>query len=155
MLEKDNDEYYMYKALLEAHKACNIGEVPIGCVIVKENIIISKAYNLKELRNDCTAHAEILAIRKASKRLGWRLTDCDIFVTVEPCPMCMGAIIQSRINRVIFGVADSKAGAVGSVLDLTEYQFNHKVKVKSGILEKECIDIMQSFFKKIRKDKSK
>jgi len=151
MLEKHNDEYYMREALKEAVKAYNRGEVPIGCVIVKDNKIISRAYNLKEKNNDCTAHAEILAIRKASKKLGWRLTDCDIYITVEPCPMCIGAIIQCRINRVAFGTFDPKAGAVGSVLDLTEYELNHKVEVASGILKDECEKIIKIFFKELRK----
>lgn len=143
----------MNEALKEAKKAYAIGEVPIGCVIVKEGMIISRDYNKKEKNNDVTAHAEILAIRKASKKLGWRLTGCDIFVTVEPCPMCTSAIIQSRIKRVVFGTSEPKWGACGSKLDLSEIDFNHRVKIEQGILKEECKKIIEGFFKEQRANK--
>lgn len=145
-------EYYMKEALKEAQKAYKKEEVPIGCVVVKEGKIIARAHNIKEIKNDATCHAEILAIIKTSKKLGkWRLRDCDMYVTLEPCPMCAGAIIQSRIGRLIFGAFDEKAGAVGSKLNLLkDYTFNHEVEVFSGILENECKEILKKFFKELR-----
>ncbi len=151
----NSDEYYMQEALKEAKKAYRIDEVPIGCVIVKEGIIISRGYNKKEKSNDVTAHAEILAIRKASKKLGWRLADCDIFITVEPCPMCMSAIIQSRIRRVIYGASEPKWGACGSKIDLADVDFNHKAEIKKGVLEVPSKELVQQFFKRQRINKSK
>ena len=141
---------HMREALKEAKKAYEKGEVPIGCVIVKDGIIVSRAHNLKEKNNDATAHAEMLAIKKASKKLGWRLTDCDIYVTLEPCPMCAGAIIQGRLSRLIFGAMDTKAGAVGSKLNLMDIEFNHNVEVINGILEEDCAGILKGFFKGLR-----
>lgn len=146
-------DYYMKEALKEAKKAYNKGEIPIGCVIIKDDKIIARAHNLKEVSNDATCHAELLAIKKASKKLGWRLSDCDMFVTLEPCPMCAGAIVQSRIKRLIFGARDEKGGAVGSKLNLFEYKFNHIVEVIEGVLNKECRQILKDFFMEIRDKK--
>ena len=133
-------EKFMKKALQEAKKAYNKLEVPVGCIIVKNGEIIAKAHNLKETKYDTTKHAEILAIQKASKKLqSWRLIDCEMYVTLEPCPMCAGAIINSRIKKIYYGAKDEKTGAIGSVLNLLEdYKFNHKVEVESSILENEC-----------------
>lgn len=149
------EELYMKEALKEAKKAFLKDEVPIGAVIVKNGKIIARAHNLKELRKDTTCHAEILAIKKASKKLNnWRLEDCDLYVTLEPCSMCAGAIIHSRIKRIFIGTMDEKTGACGSVLNLLEdYKFNHKVEVNKYILEEQCEEILKKFFKKLRKAK--
>ena len=148
-------EKFMKAALKEAQKAYEKEEVPIGVVIVKDDKIIAKAHNLKEIKKDTTEHAEIIAIKKASKKLdSWRLTDCEMYTTLEPCPMCAGAIIQARIKKVYIGTMDEKTGACGSVLNLFEYNFNHKVQLETGILmEKESKEILQDFFKKLRKKK--
>ena len=146
---------YMKHALKEAQKAYIKGEVPVGTVIVKAGKIIARAHNLREKNNDPTAHAEILAIKKAAKKLGgWRLTGCDMYVTLEPCAMCAGAIIHSRIARLYLGAMDSKAGAAGSILNLfSEDRFNHSVEIESGIMEQECSEILKNFFKSLRKNK--
>lgn len=148
-------EYFMKQALKEAEKALKKLEVPVGAIIVKDNKIISRAYNLKEIKKDTTYHAEIEAIKKASKKLNsWRLNDCEMYVTLEPCAMCAGAIINSRIKKLYFGTSDEKTGACGSVLNLLEdYKFNHKVIVEKGILQKECEKILKDFFKDLRKSK--
>ena len=145
----------MKLALKEAKKAYDKGEVPVGAVIVKDGNVISKAYNLKEIKHDTTNHAEILAIKKASKKLGsWRLIDCEMYVTLEPCSMCAGALIQSRIKKVYIGAMDYKTGACGSVLNLLEdYSFNHKVEIETGVMEKECTNILKDFFKELRANK--
>lgn len=141
----------MKQALKEAQKAYQKEEVPVGAVIVKDEQIIARAHNLKEKSVDSTKHAEIIAIQKASKKLGtWRLSDCEMYVTLEPCSMCTGAIIGARLKKIYIGALDSKTGACGSVLNLTEYKFNHKVEVEKGILAEECEYIMKSFFKKLR-----
>jgi len=152
---KENSEKFMKEALKEAKKAYKKLEVPVGAVIVKDGKIIARAYNQKECKNDTTNHAEILAIKKASKKLNsWRLIDCDMFVTLEPCSMCAGALIQSRIRKVYIGAPDLKTGACGSVLNLLEdYTFNHKVEVENGILKNECESILKSFFKELRQSK--
>ena len=149
------EEKYMKEALKEAQKAFDKWEVPVGCVIVKDGKIIARAHNIKELSNDTTKHAEILAIQKASKKLGaWRLLDCDMYVTLEPCSMCAGAIINSRISNLYYGASDEKTGAVGSVLNLSDdYTFNHKVNYEKGILKDECENILKSFFKELRQKK--
>ena len=146
---------FMKSALKEAQKAYDKLEVPVGCVIVKDGKIIARAHNLKETKTDTTKHAEILAIQKASKKLkSWRLLDCDMYVTLEPCSMCTGAIINSRIRKVYYGAHDQKTGAIGSVLNLLEdYTFNHKVEYEAGILEQECEKILKEFFKELRKTK--
>lgn len=151
-----NPEYYMEQALKEAQKAYKKLEVPVGAIIVKDGEIIAKAHNQKETKTDTTKHAEILAIQKASKKLkSWRLIDCEMYVTLEPCSMCAGAIINSRIKKVYIGAMDEKTGAVGSVLNLFEdYTFNHKVEAQKGIREEDCQEILKRFFKELRKIKN-
>ena len=148
-------EKFMKAALKEAQKAYEKEEVPIGVVIVKDDKIIAKAHNLKEIKKDTTEHAEIISIKKASKKLdSWRLTDCEMYTTLEPCPMCAGAIIQARIKKVYIGTMDEKTGACGSVLNLfKDHKFNHTVELEYGIMEKESKEILQDFFKKLRKKK--
>lgn len=149
-------EFFMKEALKEAKKAYDKWEIPVGCVIVKDGKIVARGHNLKELRKDTTKHAEIIAIQKASKKLeSWRLIDCDMYVTLEPCPMCAGAIINSRLRKVYIGAMDLKTGAAGSVLNLFEdYTFNHKVDVEKGVMKDECEMIIKSFFRDLRKLKS-
>ena len=143
---------YMKIALEEAQKAYDELEVPIGAVIVCDNKIVAKAYNKREQTNKATGHAEILAIEKANETLNsWRLDSCTMYVTIEPCPMCAGAIIQSRIKEVIYGAKDHKTGSHESVVDLFDKPFNHQVKVSSGIMEQECSEILSKFFKELRK----
>lgn len=154
-MEEGNMEeknYYMNQALKEAEKAYQKLEVPVGAVIVKDGKIIARAHNQKETKTDTTKHAEILAIQKASKKLkSWRLIDCEMYVTLEPCSMCAGAMINSRIKKVYIGAMDEKTGAVGSVLNLFEdYTFNHRVEVETGIMEKECQETLKRFFKELR-----
>lgn len=149
-------EKYMKEALKEALKAYDKEEVPVGAVIIKDGKVIARGYNSKEEKNNTIKHAEIIAIEKASKKLSnWRLEDCDMYVTLEPCPMCAGAIINSRIRKVYIGTLDEKTGACGSVLNLFEYPFNHKVDTESGILEKECKELLQKFFRELRDKKKK
>ena len=150
MVEKH--EHYMHEALIEARKAYKLDEVPVGAIIVKNDIIIARAHNLKETKNDATAHAEILAIKMAEEALGvWRLTGCSIYVTLEPCAMCAGAIINSRLNDLYFGAYDPKAGCCGSVLNVTENGlFNHNAFVLGGILEADCSKILSEYFKEKR-----
>lgn len=148
-------EKFMWEALKEAQKAYDKGEVPVGAVIVKDNKIIARAHNQKEIKQDTTRHAEILAIQKASKTLqAWRLLDCEMYVTLEPCAMCAGALIQSRIQKVYIGTADEKTGACGTVLNLLEdFAFNHKVEVEKYVLQEECETILKQFFKELRQQK--
>ena len=148
-------EKFMKEALKEAQKAYDKEEVPIGAVIVRDGKIVARAYNLKETKTDTTEHAEIRAIKKASKKIGaWRLSDCELYTTLEPCPMCAGAIIQARIKKVYIGTMDEKTGACGSVLNLfKDHKFNHKVEVEYDILKDECKDILQNVFKDLRKKK--
>lgn len=149
------EEKFMKAALKEAKKAYDKLEVPVGAVIVKDRKIIARAHNLKETKNDTTKHAEILAIQKASKKLNsWRLIDCEMYVTLEPCSMCAGALINSRIKKVYIGASDPKTGAVGSVFNLLEdYTFNHKVEYEKGVMQEECENILKEFFKELRKIK--
>jgi predicted amino acid racemase/tRNA(Arg) A34 adenosine deaminase TadA len=151
------DEVFMKEALSEAYKAYEIKEVPIGAVIVKDGEIIGRGFNQKESLKDATLHSEITAIKDACNNLGgWRLPDCTMYVTLEPCPMCAGAIVNSRIERLVIGVKDLKSGACGSVLDITNNQrLNHQPEVKFGVLEEECKNILQDFFSKLRKDKKR
>ncbi|MDI3547276.1 MAG: tRNA(adenine34) deaminase [Halanaerobiales bacterium] len=152
--DNKTDEDYMRLALVEAKKALALEEVPIGAVVVCAGEVVGKGYNLKEKDNDPTAHAEIIALRDAAKNLSsWRLDGCQLYVTIEPCPMCAGAIIQARIERLIYGADDPKAGATGSLYNLVEDErFNHQVaEVKGGVLAEECRDLMKSFFSKLRK----
>ena len=153
----EDKEKFMKEALKEAKKAYNKLEVPIGAVIVKDGKIISRAHNLKETKKDTTKHAEILAIEKASKKLqAWRLLDCEMYVTLEPCSMCAGAMINARIKKLYIGALDEKTGAAGSVFNLFEdYKFNHDVKVEQGIMKEECEKILKDFFRDLRKLKSK
>lgn len=151
------DNNFMKEAIKEAKKAYQKEEVPVGAVIVKDGKIISRGYNVKELKKDTTKHAEIIAIQKASKKLNsWRLEDCTMYVTLEPCSMCAGAIIQARLKKVVIGTMDEKTGACGSVLNLLEdYKFNHKVEIEKGIMETECKKILQQFFRELRIKKKK
>ncbi len=150
-----NDERWMKEALKQAYKAMEYDEVPIGCVIVKNQKIIARAYNKREMKQCSTAHAEILAIEKACKKLGtWRLEDCELYVTLEPCSMCSGAIIQSRLKRVIFGAYDPKGGFMGSNLNITQVKgLNHYPLVEGGLLKDECAKLLKDFFKAKRKKK--
>ena len=149
------EEKFMLEALKEAKKAYAKDEVPVGAVIVKDGKIIARGHNLKELKCDTTKHAEIISIQKASKKLqSWRLIDCEMYVTLEPCAMCAGAMIQSRISKLYFGASDLKTGAVGSVLNLLEdYKFNHQVEFQGGILKNECENKFKQFFKELRNRK--
>lgn len=142
----------MKEALKEARKALKIQEVPVGAVIVKDGKIIAKAHNEKETKKNSICHAEILAIQKACKKLdSWRLIDCEMYVTLEPCPMCAGALINSRIKKLYIGTSDEKTGACGSVLNLLEdYKFNHKIKVEKYVLREESEDLLKDFFKFLR-----
>jgi len=146
------DEWYMRQALKEAAKAYRKEEIPVGAVIVRDGKIIARGHNEKEIKNDSTLHAEMTAIRKASRKLSsWRLNDCDMYVTLEPCAMCAGALIQARIRRLVIGAPDPKAGAVGSVMNiLAEERFNHRVEVVHGVLEEECASILKEFFRELR-----
>lgn len=148
-------EKFMKEALKQAQKAYEKEEIPVGAVIVKNHKIIARAYNEKEDKQDSTKHAEILAIQKASKKLKtWRLTDCEMYVTLEPCSMCAGALIQARIKKVYIGTMDEKTGACGSVLNLLEdYKFNHKVEVEKGILKDDCEKMLKEFFVILREYK--
>ncbi len=147
-------EEYMQAALSLAREAGEQGEVPVGAIIVRDHEIIAQARNEKELRGDATAHAEILALQRAAEQLGrWRLSDATMYVTLEPCSMCAGAMIQARLGRLVFGAYDPKAGAAGSVLDILDHPgLNHQVKVKSGVLAEECSQVLKEFFNSIRKD---
>lgn len=147
-----NHEYYMKMALREAKKAYRLGEVPIGCVIVYENKIIGRGYNRRNTDKSTLAHAEISAIKKASKVIGdWRLEDCTLYVTLEPCQMCSGAIVQARIANVVMGCMNPKAGCAGSILNILDMpQFNHQVHTINGILEEECSQMLTTFFKELR-----
>ncbi|MBQ1988804.1 MAG: nucleoside deaminase [Clostridia bacterium] len=141
----------MYEALLEAKKAAEENEVPVGAVIVKDGEIIARGRNMREKKQNPLSHAEIEAINEASKKLNsWHLDDCELYVTLEPCPMCTGAIINSRIKTVIFGAYDLKAGCMDSVINLCDYPFNHKVEIYGGICEEECAKILSDFFEKLR-----
>ena len=153
MEKEKTHEYYMKQALKEAEKAYKKLEVPVGAIIVKNGKIIARAHNQKEEKKDTTKHAEILAIQKASKKLqSWRLIDCEMYITLEPCSMCAGAIINSRIKKIYIGANDEKTGAAGSVLNLfNDYKFNHKVEVEKELLKKECEKILKDFFKELRK----
>ncbi|MEL0539247.1 tRNA adenosine(34) deaminase TadA [Staphylococcus debuckii] len=150
------DENYMKFALEEAAKAERIGEVPIGAVIVKDGEVIARAHNLRETAQQPTAHAEHIAIERAAEAVGsWRLEDCTLYVTLEPCVMCSGAIVMSRIPRVVYGAADPKGGCSGSLMDLLqEPRFNHRAEVVRGVLEEECSQVLKHFFKQLR-DKKK
>lgn len=149
------DEKYMKEALRQAKKAEALLEVPIGCVIVQNDKIIARGYNRRNTEKNTLSHAELNAIRKASKKTGdWRLEDCTMYITLEPCQMCAGAIVQARMGRVVIGAMNPKAGCAGSILNLLEMpEFNHQVNVERGVLEEECSAMLSEFFKKLRKQK--
>ena len=151
MAEHDQ-EYYMKEAIRQAKKAAAIGEVPIGCVIVYEGVIIARGYNRRKTDKNTLAHAELQAIRRASKKLGdWRLEGCTMYVTLEPCQMCAGALVQARITEVVIGCKNPKAGCGGSILNLLEMkEFNHQVKVTRGVMEETCSNLLKDFFKELR-----
>ena len=149
------DEKYMKAALREAKKAYKLDEVPIGCVIVQNDKIIARGYNRRNTDKNTLAHAEIAAIKKASKKTGdWRLEDCTMYVTLEPCQMCAGAIVQSRLGKVVIGSMNPKAGCAGSVINLLQMkQFNHQVEMLTGVLEEECSTMLSGFFQELREKK--
>lgn len=148
----NTDEKYMKEALKQAKRAYRLGEVPIGCVIVYQDQIIGRGYNKRNTKKTTLAHAELVAIEKASKTMGdWRLEECTMYITLEPCQMCSGAIVQARIKRVVVGTMNPKAGCAGSILNLLQMEeFNHQVELTTGILENECTDVLQQFFKELR-----
>ena len=152
MRKLSEDERYMRQAITLAKKAAANGDVPIGCVIVYEGKVIARGYNRRNVDKTTLAHAEIMAIKKASKVLGdWRLEDCTMYVTLEPCQMCAGAIVQSRMKKVVIGCMNPKAGCAGSVLNLLQMQeFNHQVELERGVLEEACSEILSRFFKELR-----
>lgn len=149
------DIMYMKEALKQAKKADKINEVPIGCVIVHEGKIIARAYNRRNTDKNTLAHAEILAIKKASKVMGdWRLEDCTMYITLEPCQMCAGAIVQARIKKVVVGSMNPKAGCAGSIINLLQMEeFNHQVELVTGVMEEECTTMLKQFFKRLREEK--
>lgn len=156
MEEKYKEEKYMKEAIKQAKKAEAIGETPIGAVIVRNGEIISRGYNKRETKKNALLHAEVIAINKACKKLGgWRLPGCEMYVTLEPCPMCAGAIINSRIEKLYFGAYDKKSGCGGSVINLFQKgMFNHNVDVTGGIMESKCAEILTNFFRELRKNKN-
>src|SRR4029450_593211 len=154
MIELRGDEYFMGEALRLAKKAIEADEVPVGAVIVRAGKVIARAHNQVELLKDETAHAEMLALTEAEAAVGdWRLTDCDLYVTKEPCSMCAGAVVHTRIRRVIFGCPDPSAGAAGSMMNLLQMPtLNHRCAITSGVLQKECAAMLQDFFRKRREE---
>ncbi len=151
------DEKYMKAAIKQAKKAAAVGDVPIGCVIVFENRIIARGYNKRNAKKTTLAHAELLAIEKASKKIDdWRLEECTMYITLEPCQMCAGAIVQARIPRVVVGAMNKKAGCAGSIINLFQIPaFNHQVEFEKGVLEEECSALLSDFFKELRSEKKK
>ncbi|MBD2863569.1 tRNA adenosine(34) deaminase TadA [Paenibacillus oceani] len=149
---EDNHELWMEEAIKEAKKAEELKEVPIGAVIVKEGRIIARGHNLRETTHDPTAHAEMIAIREASEVLGaWRLLDCTLYVTLEPCPMCAGAIVQARVKTVVYGTPDPKAGCAGTLMNLLqEERFNHRTELVDGVLRERCAGLLTDFFRSLR-----
>ena len=156
-MKMTQDEKYMKAAIREAKKAYALDEVPIGCVIVQDGTIIARGYNRRNTEGNTLAHAELTAIKKASKKTGdWRLEDCTMYVTLEPCQMCSGAIVQSRMTRVVVGCMNPKAGCAGSILNLLDMpEFNHQVELTTGVMEEECSQMMKSFFKELREARKK
>jgi len=152
----DKDEYFMNYAITLAEKAYDLGEVPVGAVLVRKDKVISEGYNLRENGKCALRHAEIDVIRRGCASLGgWRLPGCTLYVTLEPCPMCAGAIVNSRIERVVFGAYDARSGAFGSMINLNSYPLNHKPEIVGGVLEAECSALMRRFFEKLRKKREK
>ena len=156
-LREKEDRKFMRQALTQAKKAAAIDEVPIGCVIVCDGKVIARGYNRRNIESSVLGHAELAAMKKASKKLGdWRLEGCTMYVTLEPCQMCAGAIVQSRMRRVIIGSMNPKAGCAGSVLNLLQMQqFNHQVEITSGVLEETCSSMLSAFFRELRQRKKK
>ncbi len=151
-MASEDDNRFMEYAILLGEKAAALGEVPVGAVVVKDNEIIGEGYNLRETGKNPLTHAEMIAIHYACEKLGgWRLSGCTLYVTLEPCPMCAGAIVNSRIDRVVFGAPDPKAGCCGSVINLFALPFNHRPALSAGVLEEECRVLLQQFFKQLRK----
>ena len=157
MEQNKAQEIFMKEALKEAKKAYDKLEVPVGAIIVKDGKVIARAHNVKEEKKDTTKHAEIIVISKASKKLeSWRLMDCEMYVTLEPCSMCAGALINARIKKVYIGTMDEKTGACGSVFNLLkDYTFNHTVEIETGILQEDCESMLKNFFRELRKSKKK
>lgn len=152
----NSDEKFMRLALVQAHLAYQIGEVPVGAVVVKNGQVVGTGYNRRETDKNAVAHAELLAINDACKNLGgWRLWECELYVTLEPCPMCAGAIINSRIKRLVYGASDKKAGSVESIVKMFDLPYNHKPPYTAGVLEEECSQILKNFFKEMRSRKSR
>ncbi|WP_132254151.1 tRNA adenosine(34) deaminase TadA [Natranaerovirga pectinivora] len=153
----NDDMYYMNEALEEAKKAFDIKEVPIGCIIVYKDQVIGRGYNMRNTKKSTLAHAELLAIAEASEFLkDWRLEECEMYITLEPCPMCAGAIVQARIPKVIIGANNLKSGSAGSIINILGIeQFNHQVDIVKGVLEEECSDLLREFFKELRKNKTR
>ena len=151
------DEKYMAQAVRQAEKAYALAEVPIGCVIIYEGKIIGRGYNRRNTDKNTLAHAELNAIQEASRELGdWRLDGCTMYVTLEPCQMCVGAIVQSRIKKVVMGCRNPKAGCAGSILNLLQVpEFNHQVEIEEGVLGQQCSDMLKNFFRKLRGEKAK
>lgn len=151
-----DDKFYMKAAIKRAKTAYKDWETPIGAVVVKDGRIIATGRNLREKRKNALCHAEIIAINRACKKLGcWRLNDCDLYVTLEPCAMCAGAIINARIRKVVYGASDAKAGSLGSLVDLAELPYNHKPQIIAGVMEEECAALLSAFFKELRVIKKK
>lgn len=150
------DELYMAAAIQEAQRAWILEEVPIGAVVVKDGEVIGRGFNLRESMQTTLTHAELIAIQEANQAVGsWRLEDCTLYVTLEPCPMCAGAIVQSRIKRVVYGASDPKAGCAGTLMNLLEEpRFNHQVEVTPGVLEQQCSTVLKAFFKELRQKKN-
>lgn len=157
ILRQKTDEKFMKQALLQAKKAKELGEVPIGCVIVQDGKVIGRGYNRRNTDKSTLSHAEITAIRKASKKLNdWRLEECTLYVTLEPCQMCAGAIVQSRMKKVVIATMNPKAGCAGSVLNLLQMAaFNHQVEIEKGVLEEECSTMLSDFFRELREKKKR
>lgn len=155
MQENPFDKKFMKEALKQANKAAAIGEVPIGCVIVYQDKIIARGYNRRNIENSTLAHAEITAIKKACKKLGdWRLEGCTMYITLEPCQMCAGAMVQARVTEAVIGSMNPKAGCAGSVLNILEMEgFNHQVNVRRGVMEEECSRMLSGFFRELREKK--
>lgn len=152
---EDLDERYMKLAIEQARYAEAIGEVPVGCVIVRDGLVIGKGYNFRETQKTALGHAEILAIQNACKAVGdWRLTGCTIYVTLEPCPMCMGAIINARLDKVVFGATDKASGCCGSFIHLGEFGFSHRPRVKGEVCVEQCTELLSDFFEKTRQQNS-
>jgi tRNA(adenine34) deaminase len=153
IIDSHSDDHFMREALRQAARACEAGEVPVGAVVVREGRIIARAFNQVEQLKDATAHAEMLALTQAESAVGdWRLTDCTLYVTKEPCPMCAGAIVHTRVARVVFGAGDPKGGAAGGVMNLLQFPtLNHRCEITGGVREADCREILQQFFKQQRR----